>query len=159
MNRETGDCPCGSGRALQACCAPLLRGERQAECAEQLMRSRYTAFTRGDEAYLQRTWHSSTRPECLHLDTPPAPVWQGLRILATRAGETGDDRGSVEFEASYRVDGRPGVLHETSRFVREGGQWRYLDGEIAADPQPPAPARNQPCPCGSGRKFKRCCGV
>lgn len=115
------------------------------------MRSRYAAYARGDAAYLLATWHPSTRPPTLALEEDPA--WCGLEIRACAAG---DREGSVEFVARYRDGGRPGALHETSRFVREEGCWYYVDGRIHPAPKV---GRNDPCPCGSGRKFKRCCGA
>ena len=90
------------------------------------MRSRYSAFAVGDPAYLLATWHPSTRPRTLELD--PDVRWTGLDVLATTGGSLLAAEGTVEFRASYRVGGRDGAQHENSRFVRIGGQWRYLDG-------------------------------
>lgn len=157
---DTQPCACGSGCSYARCCKPLLCGLLPAASAEQLMRSRYTAYVRGDEAYLLGSWHPDTRPPSLQLSAEPAPHWLGLQVLATEHGQAGDVEGVVEFRARYRVGGRAGVLHESSRFLCEQGRWYYLDGEM----QGPAPGRggkqgrNAPCPCGSGRKFKRCCG-
>lgn len=117
------------------------------------MRSRYTAYVLGDEAYLLASWHPSTRPAAVPMDERPA--WCGLAIRATAAGGEGESEGRVEFLAHYTAGGRRGTLHETSRFVREGGRWFYLDGAVHPEEKP---GRNAPCPCGSGRKFKRCCG-
>jgi SEC-C motif-containing protein len=143
-------CPCGSGKPYGECCAPLHRGERGAATAEALMRSRYSAYVLKDGDYLRATWHTSTRPALLEL-ADDTTRWLGLRILAAAQGGEGDEAGSVEFAADYAG----GQLHERSRFVREGGRWRYLDGERLP---PVKVGRNEPCPCGSGRKFKRCCG-
>ncbi len=90
------------------------------------MRSRYSAFALGDAAYLLETWHSTTRPRSLDLD--PAVRWTGLDVLATTGGALLEAEGTVEFRAHHRLDGRSGAQHERSRFVREGGRWRYLDG-------------------------------
>jgi SEC-C motif domain protein len=90
------------------------------------MRSRYSAFAVGDPAYLLATWHPSTRPRTLGLD--PEVRWTGLDVLATTGGALLAAEGTVEFRASYVVGGRAGAQHENSRFVRDGGQWRYLDG-------------------------------
>jgi len=98
------------------------------------MRSRYTAFTVGDDAYLLNTWHPSTRPAKLELDADLE--WRRLDILDTARGGVGDDSGEVEFRAFWRVLPRQGrgrdggVLHERSRFRREGGRWFYVDGDI-----------------------------
>lgn len=89
------------------------------------MRSRYTAFVRGDAAYLLRTWHPDTRPPQLHLDQDPRPKWLGLKVIAAS-----DDPPEVEFVARYRVGGRAQRLHERSRFVWRQGQWWYYDGVI-----------------------------
>ena len=94
--------------------------------AESLMRSRYTAFVCERSDYLQATWHASTRPATLDFDA--GAKWLGLdvrRYVATDA-----DHAVVEFVARYRVAGRAVRLHETSRFVREGGRWFYVDGDL-----------------------------
>lgn len=121
-------CPCGSGDILDACCGPILGG-RPAPTAERLMRSRYTAFALGDAGYLLRSWHASTRPARLELDADLR--WLRLDILATIGGGPFDREGVVEFEAIHRDPLARGVLHERSRFVREGGQWFYLDGDVS----------------------------
>ncbi|QNI09697.1 zinc chelation protein SecC [Mycobacterium kubicae] len=115
------DCPCGSGTDYLACCEPLHHGERQAASAEELMRSRYSAYARGDADYLFRTWHPRTRPSDVTVD--PGITWTGLRVIDTVAGGADDDRGEVEFTASFEFDGRAEVLHERSRSsgARAGG--------------------------------------
>ncbi len=122
----TPACPCGSGRAYAACCGPLHAGE-PAPTAEALMRSRFSAFARGDAAYLLASWHPSTRPRELILE--PDVVWRRLQIVDTVAGGPDDAEGVVEFRASYRGPEGAGLLHERSRFVRAEGRWAYLDGE------------------------------
>ena len=128
MSAAADRCPCGSGDVFDACCGPILAG-RPAPTAERLMRSRYTAFARGDAAYLLRSWHPSTRPERLDLDEDVR--WLRLDILAKTGGGPFDTEGLVEFEAIHRDPAARGVLHERSRFVREGGQWYYVDGVVA----------------------------
>lgn len=92
------------------------------------MRSRYTAYVRRDEAYLLRTWEASHRPPSLDLDDT---VWLGLDVLAADAGGPGDATGTVTFVAHYQLsDGSLEALHETSRFVRNDGEWVYLDGDV-----------------------------
>lgn len=156
---EQPSCPCGSGQNYAQCCGGYHRGERRAATAEALMRSRYAAYVRADSAYLLKTWHASTRPEQLVLSDQPA--WQRLEILDCVAGQPGDTEGVVEFIAHYQSNQGPGSLRERSRFLYEQGAWFYLDGEVARSAQS-NPAirigRNAPCPCGSGRKFKHCCG-
>ena len=133
-------CPCGRtqakpGKGAKAvalpyadCCGSYLDhgDDAVAPDAESLMRSRYTAFVRERGDYLQATWHPSTRPAAL--DFEPGTKWLGLEVRRHRP--TGGDRAEVEFVARYRVGGRAVRLHETSRFVREGGRWFYVDGDI-----------------------------
>lgn len=90
------------------------------------MRSRYSAFAVGNAAYLLATWHTATRPATLDLD--PDVRWTGLDVLTTTGGTLLGSTGTVEFRAHYTVGGRPGTQHEHSRFAREDGLWRYLDG-------------------------------
>lgn len=92
------------------------------------MRSRYTAFTVGDSAYLLRTWHPDHRPPTL--DPDPAITWRSLEIVDRDGGGLLDDRGEVEFVARFRTPDGPGRLHERSRFVRQKGQWLYVDGDL-----------------------------
>jgi len=158
MHNQT-PCPCSSGKPYQACCGPFIAGDAPAATAEELMRSRYTAYVLREVNYLLATWHPSTRPAAIDPETIPA--WQGLRIVHTNAGGKGDLNGMVEFIATATDRGTTLRLHEASRFVREDGGWLYIDGEIKEDPaakQPAKPGRNAPCPCGSGKKFKKCCG-
>ena len=89
------------------------------------MRSRYSAFVRGQEEYLLATWHASTRPAALNLAAEPQPKWLGLEVRAQT--ETGD-AATVEFVARRKIGGRAQGLHEISRFVREEGRWYYVDG-------------------------------
>lgn len=121
-------CPCGSDKVYVACCGPYLDHAQRPATAEALMRSRYSGYVRAREDYLLRTWHPSTRPETLDLNDAGTVNWLGLKIFRTEAGGSDDTRGVVEFVARYKVGGKAHRLHETSRFVREGGQWFYLDG-------------------------------
>ena len=124
-------CPCSSGKKYQTCCGPLLAGERQAENAEMLMRSRYTAYATRNGSYLLATWHESTKPGCLDLKGIQQPEWEGLDVLGVSGGGAQDAEGQVEFVAHYRMDDTRGQLHEKSRFQRVDGCWYYVDGEIA----------------------------
>ena len=118
-------CPCGSGQSYAECCGRLHDGTVTAATAEQLMRSRYSAFAVGHPAYLLATWHSTTRPAALELDRDVR--WTGLDVLTTTGGSLLSGTGTVEFRAHYVVGRQAGTQHEDSRFVREDGQWRYLD--------------------------------
>lgn len=89
------------------------------------MRSRYTAYTLGDETYLLNTWHASTRPAVLDLAGQPAPKWTGLEVR--RHEQHDESHAIVEFTARYKVNGRAFRMQETSRFVKENGRWFYVD--------------------------------
>ena len=120
-------CPCGSGLDYSGCCEPLHLGAA-ADTAEALMRSRFSAFALGLDGYLLSSWHPSTRPESLALES--RTTWRKLQIVDAVAGRSGDETGVVEFRASFRdADGNVGVLHERSRFERVDGRWVYLDGD------------------------------
>jgi SEC-C motif-containing protein len=125
MNKKTSSaCPCG-GISYTACCEPLHRGS-PASAAAALMRSRYSAYVMKLENYLLATWHPDTHPAMLDL-ADDNTKWLGLEIK--RQQESGDTA-VVEFVARYKVAGRAHRLHEISRFVREDGQWFYVDGEF-----------------------------
>ena len=123
----SGACPCGSGRALEACCGRLHTGE-PAPDAESLMRSRYSAYVLGLENYLLATWHPATRPAALDIDAAPRPQWLGLTVKSHM--QLDDSHTTVEFVARYKLNGRAFRLHETSRFARLDGRWLYVDGDI-----------------------------
>ncbi|WP_370592121.1 YchJ family protein [Streptomyces sp. JHA19] len=123
-SRSTGGCPCGLSGSYEACCGRSHSGAGAAPTAEALMRSRYSAFVRGDVPYLLRTWHPRTRPGRLELD--PGMRWTGLEILGATDGSAFHTTGTVTFRASYRG----GSLHERSRFERVDGAWVYVDGEF-----------------------------
>lgn len=111
-------CPCGTGSSFASCCGPLLASEAQAETAEQLMRSRYTAHVYGNAEHLWRTWDGRTRPPEVHLDDTR---WLGLEVREVVAGGPDDSTGVVDFVARYEG----GQLAERSEFTRRGGRWFY----------------------------------
>ncbi|MFD8370793.1 YchJ family protein [Streptomyces sp. NPDC059688] len=117
-------CPCGKPASYDACCGRFHGGSAAAPTAELLMRSRYSAFVKGDTGYLLRTWHPRTRPG--HLELDPGTRWTGLEILDATDGSAFHSSGSVTFRASYRG----GSLLERSRFERVDGAWAYVDGEF-----------------------------
>jgi len=160
------DCPCGSGSSFADCCEPALKGVRAAATAEACMRARYTAYTLSEMDYVADTIHPDHR-EGYDADNArnwaERSEWHGLEILATTGGGEGDDTGTVEFMASYTLDGEVQQYHEVAEFDRLDDQWFFREGE-AGTRKPvvrdaPKVGRNDPCPCGSGRKFKRCCGA
>jgi SEC-C motif-containing protein len=105
----------------------LLDGAELARSAERLMRSRYSAYVVGNDAYLLASWHPDTRPSRVRLDT--AQRWLGLSIRSTAGGGKNDRVGSVEFVARFKIDGRGHRLHENSRFEKLDGRWYYRDGD------------------------------
>jgi len=153
---DEAPCPCGSGAPFPACCGPILCGRIAAPTAEALMRSRYTAYVKADAAYLLRTWRADTRPSAI--DAATIPDWRGLEILRTEQGREEDSEGLVEFRATAQSAHGVVCLREVSRFVREAGQWLYVDGDLLDDGLAAKVGRNSLCPCGSGKKFKKCCG-
>ena len=158
-------CPCNSGRSYEDCCGPVIRGERPAATAEALMRSRYSAFARKEIDYLKDSLHPGLRgdhdPEATRRWADKSD-WTGLEIVATTGGGVDDDAGTVEFIASYRQKGTPHSHHEVAEFSRHKGHWYYTDGRMVTPGTQrndgPRIGRNDPCPCGSGRKYKKCCG-
>jgi SEC-C motif-containing protein len=142
----TSVCPCGrtgtfGSLAYESCCARYVDvgspTHLQAPDPVSLMRSRYTAYVRGETAYLLATWDPSTRPQAL--DDDGAVTWLGLEVLdhgapAPDGNGATRDSGEVEFVARLRVAGREQQLHERSRFVRTGGRWLYLDAVGATRP-------------------------
>jgi SEC-C motif-containing protein len=121
-------CPCGRGPSYGRCCGRLHRHDAEALTAEDLMRARYSAFAVGDEAYLERSWHPTTRPPIVRL--VPGQRWVGLDIVATEAGGPLDTDGIVEFVARYERGGQPDALHERSAFTRLDRRWVYVSGSV-----------------------------
>ena len=136
-----------------------------APTAEALMRSRYTAYVHGDADYLHRT---SAGEALLRFDRADiensfqSTEWQGLEVRNVEGGQIADTVGHVTFTARFRQNGRTHALSERSEFRRIGGAWRYCSGEVdirAGQAPAPQAGRNDPCPCGSGKKYKKCCGA
>ncbi|MBP2301007.1 YchJ family protein [Azospirillum picis] len=153
-------CPCGSGRAYDDCCGPILAGA-PAATAEALMRSRYTAFVRGDIDHIERTLAPEKQDGFRRSEAEQVArecEWKGLNVI--RAAEDGDS-GTVEYLLQFVRDGEELPLHERANFRRENGVWFYVDGVLNPKEAPRRVVkvgRNDPCPCGSGRKHKACCG-
>jgi SEC-C motif-containing protein len=155
-------CPCQSGEMYTQCCGPFICGETFPATAEKLMRSRYTAYTQGDSSYLIATWHPDTVPLDLSFDGNTVN-WKSLSILSTELGQQTDHEGKVEFEARFQAGNQTSRMRENSRFTKVDARWYYVDGEVDRAPKntvasPKKVGRNEPCSCGSGKKFKRCCG-
>ena len=164
MKREE-ECQCKSGKILGECCAPIIAGEKPAVTAEELMRARYSSYVTGAVDFLRT---SATKEVQAEFDEAASAAWSaqaqwhGLEIVGTKAGGEGDDEGVVEFRALYTANGEFCNHHEVAQFVREKDGWKFADGELIGE-QPivredPKIGRNDPCPCGSGKKYKKCCG-
>lgn len=156
------DCPCSSRKKYSDCCELVI--ESGARTALALMRSRYTAYCQGKAEYLLATTHVNTRNQHRLEDLASWSEendWKKLEVLSTEFGSVSDERGVVEFKAHY-VDqsGKAQVHHERSNFLKTDGAWYYVDGGI--DPKAvdimKKISRNDPCSCGSGKKYKKCCG-
>lgn len=160
MDTHDVPCLCGSSIDYQQCCEPYHTGEKTPATAEALMRSRYTAYALRNGAYLQATWEAAKRPKTIDFSRENVD-WLRLEVTETKKGGISDNKGVVGFKAFYNQDGEAYVLKETSRFVKTGGRWFYLDGagSISKAAAPEQQGRNALCPCGSGKKFKRCCGA
>lgn len=142
-------CPCGSDKAYSDCCELLHKGQA-ADSAEALMRSRFSAFALQLEDYLETSWHPDTRPN--HIQLEPGTQWKRLEIISASNDSL---QGYVHFKAYYQEKNAWHLLEETSKFLFENGHWLYHSGNY--QPQTFQPTRNEPCPCGSGKKFKKCC--
>ena len=147
-------CPCGSEKEYEACCGRIHNGTWQAASPLELMKSRYSAYTLGNGRYLVDTAVPENRYEAdieLIEEHAQHTNWLSLQIIDSSEA---DDTGVVEFKAFYEENGSVKVLHERSRFVKQDGRWLYAEGELYDTKI----GRNDPCPCGSGKKYKKCCG-
>ncbi len=162
---EPKDCPCGSGARYSACCKPYHTGDAQPATAEALMRARYSAFATGRVDYIRDTLHPRARKD--HDDDAvrrwsKESEWLGFEIVSARGGGEADARGTVEFIARFKAGGEEQVHHEKAEFARVDGRWTFVDGKLVAGApvvrEAPKVGRNDPCPCGSGKKYKQCHG-
>ena len=149
-------CPCGSTKEYRHCCEPIHIDHRAAQTPEQLMRSRYTAHVMGLVNFVIDTYH----PSCLageqreQIEESVESEWSHLEVVSTELGKDKDE-GYVTFKAYFQDNGNTLCLEEKSRFIRENQFWYYIDGVF---PEPKKVGRNDPCICGSGKKYKKCCG-
>ncbi|HEY5514092.1 MAG TPA: YchJ family protein [Geomonas sp.] len=157
-------CPCGTGKAYADCCEPIIKGVRPAETAEVLMRSRYAAYVKVETDYIFETTHPKHREGYDVAGTKEwaeSAEWQGLEIISVNGGGSEDTAGEVEFIARFSEKGEPKVHHELALFKKEQAGWFFTDGKaVTQKPIARAPkvGRNDPCTCGSGLKYKKCCG-
>jgi SEC-C motif-containing protein len=162
MNNKIDElqCLCGSQVKYNSCCQPYHDDTNRPDTAEQLMRSRFTAYAMRNTDYLLKTWDTSKRPDEIDF-SKEGVVWTKLEIVSTKKGKATDSKGLVEFKAYYESDNEEYVMKEMSRFKKQVGQWLYLDGLVSSVGkvgQQTNQGKNAPCSCGSGKKFKRCCG-
>jgi len=125
---KPAECPCGSGDVYAACCG-LLHDGVPAETALALMRSRYTAYVRGDVDYLAATQRAPIDRASVAAWSRET-IWLGLEIVATERGGPDDSDGVVEFIARGATGGKPFAMRERSRFERTDGAWTYVDGRV-----------------------------
>jgi len=156
-------CPCGTGRSYEECCRPVIKGERPAETAEALMRSRYSAYVKVETDYILETTHPKHRKGYDAEGTREWAAnseWQGLEIVSTRNGGADDVSGEVEFIARFSEKGQPREHRERALFKKEEAVWFFTDGKpVVGQPvRVEKIGRNDPCSCGSGQKYKKCCG-
>ncbi len=158
-------CPCGSGSTYADCCEPIIKGEIFAETAEQVMRARYSAYAKVETDFLLKSLHPDHRndhDDDQTRDWAANSEWEGLEIVNTENGGKDDASGTVEFIAQYTANGEKNSHHELASFIKQDDAWYFTDG-VAVPPKQvvrtgPKVGRNDPCPCGSGKKYKKCCG-
>ncbi|WP_281557147.1 YchJ family protein [Thalassomonas sp. RHCl1] len=155
-------CPCGSELEYTLCCQPLITGQKTANSPEQLMRSRYSAYATADADYIYRTYAKASQAQ-QNLEEivqwAAMTKWLFLEIHHSSAiPQSADELPVVKFSAHYLLGNKYHKMTETSRFVLENGQWRYLDGDVSEFDEVREIKRNEPCPCRSKKKFKQCCG-
>lgn len=158
-------CVCGIGESTETHCLPIIEGKAFAETPEALMRSRYSAYVLGKVEHILASLHPDHREDVDQNATEAwskSATWKGLEVVATEGGGPGDQKGTVEFIARFDLRGVPQTHHEKATFERSEGRWYYVDGEIFAGKpvvrEGPRIGRNDPCHCGSGKKFKKCHG-
>lgn len=158
-------CPCGSGKPFAECCGPVLAGA-PAATPEALMRSRYTAYVKRNYIHLRRSLSKEQQADFSEQDArewAESAEWLGLDITGTEGGAEADQEGAVDFVARFKTAGEERKHVEKARFIREDGRWVYA-GMIVPKAEPvrreePKIGRNDPCPCGSGKKYKKCHGA
>lgn len=157
------ECPCGLKKEYDDCCGAFISGASIPKTPEELMRSRYTAFTQAKIDYIGKTMKGSALKD---FDKPGTKQWAeqsqwlGLEIIKSSAN---GNTGAVEFIAQYRQGKKLCKIHELSKFSLENGRWYYIDGQIIAEKAQIHTSnrigRNDKCPCGSGKKYKKCCDI
>jgi SEC-C motif-containing protein len=157
-------CYCGSKKDFDQCCEPIIAGKVKPANPEALMRSRYSAFALADVAYIEKTTDPSQRDTFDREGTlhwAKSSEWLGLEIVEAPVPEATATTGQVEFIAKYKHEGQESTHHERSEFKKRDGQWYFVDGRLVQEPFVASDkiGRNDPCPCGSQKKYKKCCGA
>lgn len=158
-------CVCGKGESLETCCGVYLQGQGWPKTAEALMRARYAAYATQNIDFILRSHHPAGVSSVDRENTEKwsrSAEWLGLEILGTEAGGETDEVGTVDFLARYAIKGVTIPHREQAKFEKVDGKWYFVDGkELNAPPvrrEGPRVGRNDPCTCGSGKKYKKCCG-
>ena len=152
MYSQNGSCPCGSKRILADCCQLVINNHHLAQTPEILMRSRYTAFVIENADYLLHTWDQATRPDELVFSEKIR--WLNMNVINSALSADGEE-GWVEFEVSMVTQNDLVKMQEKSYFIKKQNLWLYHDGNLQTKSY--KISLNGQCPCGSGKKFKRCC--
>ena len=153
-------CPCGRALTYAQCCGPVLAGQRPAATAEDLMRSRFTAHVARDYVHLHKTYLETSKEPYVPDPEAGQTNWTRLVIHSHQPGAKADTA-YVDFTAYFREGDDEKPLDEKAAFERIDGAWFYT-GPVRQGPAPVRSAqakvgRNDPCPCGSGKKYKQCC--
>ncbi len=157
-------CTCGSEKEFEVCCQPIIEGTALAPTAEQLMRARFSAHATKNYDFLNDSTHPEFRDDVDVKEIEQwssALSWDSLEILETEKGTEDDVEGFVSFRANYSINGMPQNLVENATFRKEADKWYYVEGDILGNEpyrrEIPKVGRNEPCICGSGKKYKKCC--
>lgn len=156
-------CPCGSNQEYMSCCGLFISGQAIPATPEQLMRSRYTAYTQANIAYINRTMKAPANKD---FDADVARAWAQTvewKKLEVLMRHTDNDKGFVEFMVFYSHNNQSLIMHELSEFHWLDNQWYYVNGKAPEKKSSPLLttkiARNDICSCGSNKKYKKCCGM
>lgn len=153
-------CPCGSNLNYSDCCGLYITAQAIPQTPEALMRSRYTAYSMANIAYIKKTMIGKP---LVGFNEEKAEIWAkeihwiGLKIVQSYIDDSNEHSGFVEFIATYLDEQTLKTLHEISQFELINGHWFYMDGQQPKSSQPNRKiSRNAPCPCGSKKKLKNC---
>ena len=165
MSEKIEFCHSGSGKKYNECCEPIIKGTIKAPTAESLMRARYTSYVVHEIDFIISSCEEGEGIADIDKqateDWSRQSTWHGLKILSTEKGTESDDEGVVEFTADYTLKQMRDVHHEIAGFKKINGEWKYVAGNIITTTvkrEGRKVGRNEPCPCGSGKKYKQCCG-